>query len=202
MFSVSNQRETILILSISKKFSTGFENLYQWGKSRTSISSFTLDLLKAQDMATTEDIFYHLERSNRKLSFLLKKDIIYIVGSETVTQSQLLEAVLEETTEKFTDFYKQKLNSYEGGFVSEYREFDMIFQKILDTLNDIVKVVMAPCKACGSTTKVLVKKSIFEKPHKSYPIPLVFCHKGHALLIYLDQQYQVRASEVVDMNVL
>ena len=202
MFSVSNQRKTILILSISKKFSTGFENLYQWGKSGTSLSTFTLDILKAQDMAKTEDIFYHLERPNRKLSFILKKDMIYIVGSDTETQSQLLEAVLEETIKGFTEFYHQKLNSYVGGFVSEYREFDKIFLRTLDTLNDIVKIVMAPCKACGSPTNVIVKKSIFEKPHKSYPIPLVFCHKGHALLIYLDQHYQVRASEIVDMNVL
>lgn len=202
MFSGSSQRKTILILSISKKFSTGFENLYQWGKSSTSFSGFALDILKAQDMAKTEDIFYHLERPHRKLSFILKKDMIYIVGSESETQSQLLEAILEESFKNFTDFYKRKLNSYVGGFVSEYREFDKIFLRVLDNLNDIVKIVMAPCKACGAPTKVVVKKSIFEKPHKSYPIPLVFCHKGHALLIYLDQQYQVRASEIVDMNVL
>ena len=203
MFSVSNQKQFIQLLSISKKFSTGFENLYQWGKTGNVLSSFTLDLLKAQDMAKTEGIFYHLERPNRKLSFILKNEMVYVVGSDKEAQSQLLEAILEQSIISFTEFYKQKLNSYVGGFVSEYREFDKQLQRIIHTLNDYVKVVMTPCHACGSLPiNVIVKKSIFDKPHKSYPIPLVHCHKGHALLIYLDKQYQVRASEIVEFNTL
>ncbi len=200
MFSVSNQKKSIQIVSISKKFSTGFENLYQWGQSGVSLSTFTLDILKAQDMAKTEHIFYHLERPNRKLSFYLNNDMIYIIGSDRETQSQLLEAVLEETIKHFSNFYKENLESYVGGFISEFRDFDKKLLTILDTLKDIVKVVMAPCQACGSPISVIVKKSILEKPHKSYPIPLVYCHKGHALLIYLDKQFQVRASEIVDMS--
>lgn len=178
----------------------GYEKIYQWSQSGKSITGFTLDLLKAQDMIQKENIFYHLERPDRKLCGLLFKDRIYLIGSERETQSQLLEAVIEEIINKFAEFYKFKLDSYEGAFVSEFRDFDGTISTILDHLKDIVNVVMAYCDACGFSIHIIVKKSLFEKAENSYPIPLVYNHKGHAILIYLDRQYHVRASEIVDLS--
>lgn len=200
LLSVTKFKEQILHFEVSKKFSTGYEDLYQWSQSSNSKSRFTIDILKAKNLAHKEGIFYHLERHDRKICFFLFKNMLYTVGSENETQFQLLEAIIEETSQEFASFYKIKLEQREAGFAYEQKEFDKKFQHIIADLKHIVTVVYAPCIACGQTISVIAKNSIVNRPEQRIPVPLVYTHQGHSLLIYIDKQFNVRGSEIVDIS--
>ena len=156
--------------------------------------------LKAKNLAKKEDIFYHIERHDRKICFFLFKNMLYVVGSENETQFQLLEAIIEESSQEFASFYKKKLEQREAGFAYEHKEFDKKFLRIITDLKYIVTIVFAPCSVCGCTISVIAKNSIVNRPEQRLPVPLVYTHQGHSLLIYLDRQFNVRGSEIVDIS--
>jgi hypothetical protein len=200
MFRVNQFNEHILIFEVKKKFSTGFEDLYSWNKTSSARSRFTLDILKAKDLAQKENIFYHIERQDRKICFMLFQNFIYIIGSEIHTQFQLLEAIIEEASQDFAEFYKNKIKQRDTSYLDENRDFDKRFEHIIGDLNHIVSLVLAHCDACGETIKIIAKNSILNKPDQYIPVPLVFTHKGHSLLIYLDKNFSVRGTEIVDVS--
>ncbi len=200
LLSVNRFKDQILIFEVARKFSTGFEDLYQWSKSSNSKSRFAIDVLKAKNLAQSEGIIYHLERPDRKICFFLFKNMFYLVGSEQETQFQLLEAIIEEASQDFATFYLNKLEQREAGFAYEQKEFDLKFEHIIGDLKHIVTVVFAPCPVCENTISVIAKNSIVNRPEQRIPVPLVYTHKGHSLLIYLDKQFQVRGSEIVDVS--
>jgi hypothetical protein len=200
LLSVNKFKDQILIFEVSKKFSTGYEDLYYWSQSTTPKSRFTIDILKAKDLAQKEGIFYHIERSDRKICFFLFQNMFYLVGSEKETQFQLLEAIIEEASQEFSSFYRNKLEQREAGFAFEQKDFNKKFEYIIEGLKHIVTVVFAPCPVCGCTITILAKNSIVNRLEQRIPVPLVYTHKGHSLLIYLDKQFNVRGAEIVDIS--
>ena len=64
---------------------------------------------------------------------------------------------------------------------------------------DLVKKVDVLCRVCKATLPMYVKKSIIEE-ETSFPIPLVYIHKGHAIVTYIDQDFVVRGVELVHIN--
>ncbi|MBN2156982.1 MAG: hypothetical protein JW776_13140 [Candidatus Lokiarchaeota archaeon] len=201
MLLINQFKSQILIFEVYKKFSAGYEDLYLWTRASASKSRFTIDVLKAKELARKDGIFYHIEHQDRKLCFFLFEKMLYLVGSENDVQFQLLEAIIEETSQEFFAFYKNKLEHYEGGFISDYKDFDNRFLYIIGDLKHIVTVVIAPCAVCGKSIGIIAKNSLINRfPEQRIPVPLVFTHQGHSLLIYLDKQFNVRGSEIVDIS--
>jgi len=200
LLNANKFKDQILVFGVSKKFSTGFEDLYQWSKIGGSKSNFALDILNAKNLAEKEGVFYHLERPDRKVCFFLFKNMFYLVGSDNAIQFQLLEAIIEETSQEFSSYYQNKLEQRKAGFAYEHKEFDKKFEYIIGGLKHIVTIIFAPCSVCGKTINIIAKNSIINRPEQRMPLPLVYTHKGHSLLIYIDSHFQVRGSEIVDIS--
>ena len=66
-------------------------------------------------------------------------------------------------------------------------------------IDDLIKKVDVFCRVCKKTLLLYVKKSTIEK-ETSFPVPLVFNHKGHAVVTYIDQNFVVRGVELVNIT--
>ena len=83
-----------------------------------------------------------------------------------------------------------------------------IFNKFKTQVNEIianfeklrlVKVINIPCPACNKTLPLIIKNS-FIKNAESYPVPIVYTHNGHAVLAFIDMNFNVRGVELVNMT--
>ena len=52
---------------------------------------------------------------------------------------------------------------------------------------------------CNQVLPLVVKRS-FILSADSYPVPLVYTHKGHAILCFIDKNFDVRGVELVNIT--
>ncbi len=193
---VKNLQEKISFINIS----TEDYNLLEWKPPR-SFRSFILDMNIIKDN-TSKDVFFHLNKGNMKIVYIRKKNLILTIGSNENIQYQLLEVLLEQIDKFFNEMYDvEVILSY--GNVSE-NIFSGFKPKIADILEnfddlDIGTEVNAYCRVCNSATKLFIKRSMITNAD-SYPVPIVFTHRGHAILCYIDKNYEVRGVELVNIT--
>ena len=180
--------------------STDEFTIFEWKPPR-SLKSYILDLNVVKQNPVS-NIFFHLFRGNLKIVHIRLNNLIYTAGSNTEIQYQLLEALIEQVSKVFNEIYD--IDSYikYGNFsITVFNPFKEEINKIIKDFNslDLVNEIMVPCRVCNTVLPIIVKRSFIEDS-ESYPVPLVYIHKGHAILCFIDKNYAVRGVELVNIT--
>ncbi|MFX0104996.1 MAG: hypothetical protein ACFE75_05865 [Candidatus Hodarchaeota archaeon] len=174
--------------------------LFEW-KPLGSFRRFDLDLNIVRN-SKTEDIFFHKDKGNMKIVYIRKHNLIYTVGANPKVQFQLLEALLEYVDLKFNEMYDVEVILSYGNFsTSIFNGFKKITENIIKNFTDLdlVKRIHVECRVCGTVLPLFVKKSFIENA-ESYPVPIVYNHRGHAILCFIDRNFQHRGVELVNIT--
>ncbi|MHA1803094.1 MAG: hypothetical protein ACTSU4_01010 [Promethearchaeota archaeon] len=194
---LKNLEEIINFINISNETMT----LVEW-KSPRSFKSFILDLNIIKEHAT-ENIFFHLNKGNLKIVHIRKEDLIYTIGAESHVQYQILEAILEHVYQSFNETYDIKtiFSSYLDVNPIIFKNFKNELDNIMNNFDELNLIQKADvyCPACKKMMPVYIKKSII-KNAEFFPIPIVYSHQGHAILIYVDQNLDIRGVELVSIT--
>ena len=194
--NIKNFKEKLNFINISSEIMS----IYEW-KPPNSFKSYVLDLKIVKEYAM-EDIFFHIYKGNSKIVHIKKGTLIYTVGAKNDVQFQLLEALLEKISEEFSAMFDvDVILSFENVSKNVFRNFDTILDEILNFFGELnlVKKINAYCRVCKKILSIFVKKS-FINNSEDFPVPLVYSHKGHAILVFIDQNFDVRGVELVNMT--
>jgi len=174
--------------------------LFEWKPVR-SLRRFDLDLNIVKENPIS-DIFFHRDKGNMKLVYIRKPNLIYTVGASPAVQYQLLEALLEYVDLKFNEIYDvDVILSYGELSPGLFNKFKGTIEDIIRNFADLglVKRIHVECRVCGTVLPLFVKKSFIENA-ESYPVPIVYSHRGHAILCFIDQKYHHRGVELVNIT--
>ena len=174
--------------------------LFEW-KPERSFRRFDLDLNIIKENPIS-DIFFHRDKGNMKIVYIRKNNLIYTVGASPAVQYQLLEALLEYIDLKFNETYDVgTILSYGEISPGSFNEFKGIIENIIINFADLelVKRIQVECSVCNTVLPLFVKKSFIENA-ESYPVPIVYNHKGHAILCFIDKNYDHRGIELVNIT--
>ncbi len=188
--------EFLEFVNISNKEFT----LFEW-KPPNSYRRFDLDLNIVKENVMS-DIFFHRDKGNMKIVFIRKNNLLYTVGSSPQIQYQLLEALLEQVDMEFNEMYDiGVILSYGNSNSNIFNGFTEIIDNIIKNFGelDIVKRIHVECRVCKTVLPLFVKRSFIDNA-ESYPVPIVYMHKGHAILCFIDQNYQHRGVELVNIT--
>ena len=191
---IKNIQNKINFINISKEEMT----LYEW-KPPQSFKSYILDINIVKENTTT-DIFFHLNKGNMKIVYIRKGSLLYTIGADQEVQFQFLEALLEHIDKKFHEIWDiDVIFSYGNVSSTIFKDFTTQVNEIIENAEDLIKKVDVFCRVCKKTLLLYVKKSIIEKA-TSFPVPLVYNHRGHAVVTYIDQNFVVRGVELVNIT--
>jgi len=196
MLNIKKRLDNLQFINIS----TDEFTIFEW-KPKRSYKSFILDLniLKQNPMS---DIFFHMDKGNLKIVHIRKGNIIYSAGSTIEMQFQLLEAIIEQVSIEFNKKYAvDYILSYDNFSPGIFNKFEVEIENMLSNFEglDLVKVINIPCMVCNVVKPLIVKKS-FIKNAESYPVPIVYTHDGHAILCFIDKNFDVRGVELVHIT--
>jgi len=180
--------------------STNKFEIFEWKPSR-SFKSFILDLNIVKENPLS-DIFFHMDKGNMKIVHIRKKNLIYSAGSNKEIQFQLLEALIEQVSKVFNETYDiEVILSYGNFSTTIFNPFKEEVDKIIKNFDkfDLVKTINVPCMVCDEVLPLIVKKSFIENA-ESYPVPIVYIHEGHAILCFIDKNFDVRGVELVNIT--
>ncbi|MFX0176569.1 MAG: hypothetical protein ACFE85_10105 [Candidatus Hodarchaeota archaeon] len=174
--------------------------IFEWKRPR-SYKSFVLDLniLKKNP---SSGIFFHIHRGNMKIVHIRNGQLIYAAGSDTDMQFQLLEALIEEILIRFNKRYDVDSYLSYGKFSSSlFDSFKPIVEEVIINFKDLdlVKQINVPCMVCDKILPLIVKRNFIENA-ESQPVPIVYRHEGHAILCFIDKNYDVRGVELVNIT--
>ncbi|MCK4383928.1 MAG: hypothetical protein KAW66_11580 [Candidatus Lokiarchaeota archaeon] len=180
--------------------STDKFSIFEWKPPR-SFKSFILDLNIVKQNPIS-NIFFHIFKGNMKIVHIRLKNIIYTAGSNNEVQFQLLEALIERVSVVFNEIYDIesyiKYDNFSATILSPFKdEVDNIINNF-NSLNSVMDLKV-PCMVCNTVLPVIVKRSFIENA-ESYPVPLVYNHKGHAILCFIDKNYDIRGVELVNVT--
>ena len=180
--------------------STDQFTIFEWKPPR-SYKSFILDLNIVKQNPIS-NIFFHIFKGNMKIVHIRLKDIIYTAGSNNEVQFQLLEALIERVSEVFNERYDiESYIKYDNFSTTILNPFKEEIDKIIENFNtlDTVVELKVPCMVCNGILPIIVKRSFIDNA-ESYPVPLVYNHKGHAILCFIDKNYDIRGVELVNIT--
>jgi len=181
--------------------SRGDITLFEWKPPR-SFKSFLLDL-NIIKQNKRDDIFFHVDKGNLKIAYIRKNNLIYSAGTEALDlQFQTIEALIEHVIIEFNSIYDiDVILSYSDVTPTLFSPFKMNIIDILDNfpkLNLIQKVDVF-CRVCDKTLPLYIKRSFIENA-ESHPAPIVYKHKGHSIICYIDRNFIVRGVELVNIT--
>ncbi len=152
--------------------------------------------------APDKGIYYCISKSDIKLVYYVKNDVVFTMGAHPDVQSLLMEILLEYLINVFFKTFDETLLS------TSYGEKNHIFNSFNDTIKylfnnyenlDLFRTALIRCNGCNKTLKIIIKKSLIENYSKP-TIPLVYIHSGHAVIVYVDKNYAVRGNELVTVS--
>ncbi|MBD3211587.1 MAG: hypothetical protein GF311_03185 [Candidatus Lokiarchaeota archaeon] len=150
-----------------------------------------------------KDIFYTINNPDITIVYYAKDDTVFTIAGHPNLQSQLLEAMLEYLVSEFYDMYDSSLlTTCYGDTCDVFDGFSMVVLDLLNNFDEknLIKITRVNCKGCDKKTQeIIIKKSLIQNSNSS-TTPLVFIHSGHALLIYIDNDFKVRGSQLVDVS--
>jgi len=159
--------------------------------------------IKATRNPPHKEIFYTISNPDITIVYYALKETVFSIGGHPELQSKLLEALIEYLVGRFYETYDSSLlTTCYGDSCNIFDGFKMTILDLLKNFNnkDLIKIARVDCKGCDKKTQeVIIKKSLISKS-KSTTNPLVFIHSGHALLIYLDKEFKVRGSQLVEVS--
>jgi len=174
--------------------------LFEW-KPPSSMRRFDLDLNIVKENPVS-DIFFHKDKGNMKIVYIRKHNLIYTVGANPKVQYQLLEALLEYVDLKFNEIYDVEVILSYGNFsIGLFNGFKQNVEEIIKNFSDLdlVKRIQVECRVCNKVLPLFVKRSVIENA-ESHPVPIVYVHKGHAILCFIDRNFQHRGIELVNIT--
>jgi hypothetical protein len=174
--------------------------IFEW-KPPTSYKSFVLDLNIVKKNPIS-NIFFHIFKGEMKIVHIRLKNLIYTAGSNNEVQFQLLEALIEQVSMVFNEIYDiESYIKYDNFSTTSFTAFKSEIDDIMKNFNtlNLVKDLKVPCMVCNGILTVIVKRSFVENA-ESYPVPLVYNHKGHAILCFIDKNYDIRGVELVNVT--
>lgn len=180
--------------------STDHMTLFEWKPPR-SFKSYILDLNIVKEHAT-DGIFFHIYKGNSKMVHIRKNNLIYTAGAVNEIQFQLLEALLEYIDIKFNEMFDVPvILEFENVTSSIFKNFEEVAMEAVKNFKDLnlVKKINVHCRVCKKVLPIFVKKSFVESAD-SYPVPLVYSHEGHAVLCFIDKNFDVRGVELVNIT--
>ncbi|MBD3196734.1 MAG: hypothetical protein GF317_16880 [Candidatus Lokiarchaeota archaeon] len=193
---LSNLKEKLNFINIS----SDYMSIFEWKPPR-SFKSYVLDLNIVKEHATN-DIFFHIHKGNSKIVHIRKNNLIYTAGAGNGVQFQLLEAILEKIDEKFNETYEvDVILSFENASSNIFKNFASTVEDLLQNIDklDLIKPINAYCRVCKKVLPIYVKKSFIENA-EDFPVPLVYTHAGHAILVFIDRNFDVRGVELVNVS--
>ncbi|MFX1267121.1 MAG: hypothetical protein ACFFAK_04095 [Promethearchaeota archaeon] len=174
--------------------------IFEWKPPR-SYKSFALDM-NILKQNPSRDIFFHLHKGNMKIAYIRMENLIYSAGSNTEIQFQLLEALIEEVSKKFNERYDVKsylsFGKFSSNMFDSFRPFVENIIRNFKSLN-LVKQINVPCMVCDNILPLLIKRSSIDNA-ESHPVPIVYIHSGHAILCFIDRNFDVRGVELVNVT--
>jgi len=180
--------------------STDKFSLFEWKPPR-SFRSYILDL-NIVKKNPVRNIFFHIFKGNMKIVHIRLKNLIYTAGSNNEVQFQLLESLIERIYVIFNEIYDiESYIQYDNFSTTMFSSFKEKVDNIIDNFNSLNSVIdlKVPCMVCNTVLPVIVKRSFVENA-ESYPVPLVYNHKGHAILCFIDKNYAIRGVELVNVT--
>ncbi|MHA1733277.1 MAG: hypothetical protein ACTSU5_15120 [Promethearchaeota archaeon] len=194
-----NLHEKIFFINVGR----GTDTFFHWNSNVNSSKTYKLEVMPARaHFSSVQDpevpYFVHWSRSDMKIA-AWKNKAVFVVGASVEIQFQVIEAIIEYITELFLAMYDFAIESYVTGGEAIFHGFGEFLEKALDVIPEHVELLRAPCKACGVNVPVYVKKRLVNEA-PSHPVALVFEHASHALLIYIDKEFKVRSTTVVDIS--
>ncbi len=171
-------------------------DLFKWKKPNSVL--FRMDIIAARAEAN-EDYFRRQERSNVRIMFIKKNNLVFTIASDESIQFQLLEALLERIMDEFLENYGMFTFSITG-LSNLFEGFQEVVLKLFETVqHERVTWVLVPCKLCKISHAMCINKTLIEKA-PSFPISIVYLHKGIGLTVYLDAHMKVRGVEPVTIT--
>ena len=180
--------------------STDKFTIFEW-KPPKSYKSYILDLNIVKQNPIS-NIFFHLFKGNMKIVHIRVKNVIYTAGSNNEVQFQLLEALIEQVSMVFNEIYDiESYIKYDNFSTTMFNSFKEEIDKIINNFNSLNSIMdlKVPCMVCNTILPVIVKRSFIDNA-ESYPVPLVYNHKGHAILCFIDKNYDIRGVELVNIT--
>ena len=180
--------------------STDQFTIFEW-KPPKSYKSYILDLNIVKQNPVS-NIFFHLFKGNMKIVHIRLKNVIYTAGSNNEVQFQLLEALIEQVSMVFNVIYDiESYIKYDNFSTTMFSSFKEKIDDIINSFNSLncVMDLKVPCMVCNTILPVIVKRSFIDNA-ESYPVPLVYNHKGHAILCFIDKNYDIRGVELVNVT--
>jgi len=180
--------------------STDKFSIFEWKPPR-SFRSYILDLYVVKKNPIS-NIFFHIFKGEMKIVHIRMKNLIYTAGSNNDVQFQLLEALIERVSVVFNEIYDiESYIKYDNFSTTMFSSFKEEIDKIINNFNSLnsVRDLKVPCMVCNTVLPVIVKRSFVENA-ESYPVPLVYNHKGHAILCFIDKNYDIRGVELVNVT--
>ncbi|MHA1776179.1 MAG: hypothetical protein DRO88_07955 [Promethearchaeia archaeon] len=178
----------------------GLDNLtdfVRWTRANTNI--FPMDIQAGRSMAK-ENFFLQIEKPDRRMVFIKKKKIVFLIMADVEIQYQMLEAILEVIIEEFFKSYGAIIDNFFSGMTNIFEGFKTTILRNIDVAQkERVKWIQSRCSICNTNYYICVRKSLITNA-KSFPVSLVFKHGGHGLLIYLDAKFRTRGSEFVEIT--
>ena len=172
--------------------------LFEWTKFRTP-QSYVIDLNHIRKNEV-EDVYFHIEKSDMKIVYLRKENIIYTVSTQKILQYQILEAILDQIDSKFHEtFDVSVIISYGSYSTTAFNHFkDIIENEILNKFhtNGSLKDLLIYCKTCKKSFHLFIKRNEIDT-QKAFPVPIVYSHEGHAIICFIDKNFVLRGTKEV-----
>ncbi len=184
---------------------SGQDSYFTWSNPVVENQFSKMDVITARSFAGNAGEYVHLKRKESKVVFRQVPSpdggiakVLIVVGTAVTCQHQVMEAVLDFIGERWFTRYGGK-TSFSGGpevFVDFAGEVRAAFEVVP---KERVRMVLVNCRACHQVYKINVKTALVDHA-SSFPVPLVFVHANHALLIYIDRGYQSRGECLVNVS--
>ncbi|MFX1492975.1 MAG: hypothetical protein ACFFBZ_01695 [Promethearchaeota archaeon] len=174
--------------------------IFEWKPPR-SYKSFVLDM-NILKQNPSSDIFFHLHKGNMKIAYIRMENLIYSAGSNIEIQFQLLEALIEQVSKIFNERYDVASYLSFGKFSSNmFDSFKPFVEDIIINFKNLnlVKQINVPCMVCDKILPLVIKRSSIDNA-ESHPVPIVYSHSGHAILCFIDRNFDVRGVELVNVT--
>jgi len=171
-------------------------DLVRWVNNSTSV--FRLDILAARAAAST--FYQKMEKNRTRMVYIKQNSLVFIISADESIQYQLLEAVIESIIQDFNTTYGSFCGETMSGCTTMYDSYSSQIPELCKKAESTaVQWVKANCRGCKADFEICIKKSFIQNA-KNFPVSIVFFHRGHGIVLYLDANTKVRGAELVDIT--
>jgi len=171
-------------------------DLIRWAQNSNSV--FRLDILAAR--AAASSFYQKMEKNRSRMVYIKQNSLVFVISADENVQYQLLEAILEEIVKDFNDTYGLMCGETISGCTTMYDGYmPRIPELCVKAEKTAVFWVKANCRGCKADYEICLKKSFIQNA-KNFPVSIVFFHRGHGIVLYIDANSKVRGAELVDIT--